>query len=142
MSCFVLDTSCMIAAISGWHEHHEVTIGEIESSLHHNDQLLIAAPALIESFAVLTRLPSPHRLSPATAATLLETNFRSDDAVMVSGEEYWALILSAPDRGIAGGVVYDAVILACAIAAEADNQITRRSDIEETPWPTGKKQIS
>jgi hypothetical protein len=37
--------------------------------------MIVAAPALTEAYAVLTRLPPPHRLSPQTALTLLENNF-------------------------------------------------------------------
>ena len=37
--------------------------------------MIVAAPALVEAYAVLTRLPPPHRLSPQTALTLLENNF-------------------------------------------------------------------
>ena len=33
------------------------------------------APALVEAYAVLTRLPPPHRLSPDMALALLENNF-------------------------------------------------------------------
>jgi hypothetical protein len=30
-------------------------------------KIIVAAPALVEAYAVLTRLPSPHRLSPQTS---------------------------------------------------------------------------
>ena len=36
---------------------------------------MVAAPALVEAYAVLTRLPPPHRLSPADALALLEADF-------------------------------------------------------------------
>ncbi len=37
--------------------------------------MLLPAPALVEAYAVLTRLPPPHRLSVPDALALLEANF-------------------------------------------------------------------
>ena len=65
----------MIAAVCSWHEHHEAAANEIESRLAARAKMIIAAPALIEGYAVLTRLSPPHRLSPQTALTLLDGNF-------------------------------------------------------------------
>ena len=65
----------MIAAVCSWHEHHEATANEIDSRLAGRSKMMVAAPALIEAYAVLTRLPPPHRLTPQTALTLLENNF-------------------------------------------------------------------
>ena len=53
----------MVAAVCSWHEHHQAAIGEIERRLRRRETIIVAAPALVETFAVLTRLPSPHRLS-------------------------------------------------------------------------------
>jgi hypothetical protein len=65
----------MIAAVCSWHEHHEAAANEIERRLAARAKMIVAAPALVEAYAVLTRLPPPHRLSPQTALTLLENNF-------------------------------------------------------------------
>ena len=65
----------MIAAVCSWHEHHEAAANELERRLAARAKMIVAAPALIEAYAVLTRLPPPHRLSPPTALTLLEYNF-------------------------------------------------------------------
>lgn len=53
----------MIAAICSWHEHHEAAIGEIERRLGRREAMVVAAPALVETYAVLTRL-LPHTASP------------------------------------------------------------------------------
>jgi predicted nucleic acid-binding protein len=53
MPGFVLDTNCMIAAICSWHEHHERAAAEIERHLEHGEALIVAAPALVEAYAVL-----------------------------------------------------------------------------------------
>lgn len=76
MSSFLPDTSCMIAAVSGWHDHHVRAKNEIENRLDRDERLVVAAPALIESYSVLTRLPAPHRMTPSDALHLLDENFQ------------------------------------------------------------------
>jgi predicted nucleic acid-binding protein len=71
---FFVDTSCIIAAVGGWHRHHPGAAAEIERCLEGHERLATAAHALAEAYAVLTRLPAPHRLAPADALALLEGN--------------------------------------------------------------------
>ena len=75
MPRFLPETSCLVAALCVWHEHNERAAREIERRLDRGESLVVAAPALVETYAVLTRLPSPHRLSPADSRALLEANF-------------------------------------------------------------------
>jgi predicted nucleic acid-binding protein len=115
MAAFLPDTSCMVAAVCSWHEHHERAALAIESRLNRGERMVVAAPALIEGYSVLTRLPAPHRLSPADALSLMEANFmRRVKVVVLSQEDYKAILHGAPAGGIAGGRIYDAVIAACA----------------------------
>ncbi len=87
--------------------------------------MMVAAPALVEAYAVLTRLPPPHRLSPADALALLEGNFMSvAKIVALDGKSYCTLLRQAPDNGIAGGQTYDAVIAACVFKAKATALLT------------------
>ncbi len=125
MAAFLLDTSCMVATVCGWHEHHHRAEQEIERRLGQGETLLVAAPALVEAYAVLTRLPSPHRLSPADALALLEANFmRPARLVALDGKSYRSLLRRAPHEGIAGGQAYDAVIAACALKASGVTLLT------------------
>src|SRR5258707_811905 len=54
-----LDTSVIIALVSGWHERHAAVTALVEGELDRGSGLLLATHALIESYAVLTRLPPP-----------------------------------------------------------------------------------
>ncbi|MDQ2979137.1 MAG: hypothetical protein M3R62_07945, partial [Acidobacteriota bacterium] len=58
-----------------WHEHHAAAAGEIEKRLATGQKMAVAAHALVEAYAVLTRLPPPHRLAPEDAHAVLEANF-------------------------------------------------------------------
>ena len=122
---FTIDTSCMVAAVCAWHEHHVVACTEIETRLERGEQLAVAAHALVEAYAVLTRLPSPHRLSPADAWTLVEANFvEHATLVALSGTSYVRLLRRVAKEVVAGGRAYDAVIAECARQARADVLLT------------------
>jgi hypothetical protein len=87
--------------------------------------MIVAAPALIEAYAVLTRLPPPHRLSPETALTLLEKNFlEAATVIALNAKSYTSLLVRAPKNGVAGGRTYDAVIGTCAEQGKASTVLT------------------
>lgn len=122
---FAVDTSCMVAAVCTWHEHHEATAAAIEARLERGEQLAVAAHALAEAYAVLTRFPSPHRLSPGDAWSLIEANFATGARVAaLSGRDYTALIRRLSASGIGGGRTYDALIAQCAKRAGARALLT------------------
>ncbi len=133
MTVTALDTSVIIAALLGWHEAHApalralIAAGEARGS-----RLLVPAPALVEAYAVMTRLPAPHRLAPADALALLAGSFESRAEVVHLGEsETWRFLHEAAARGIAGGRAYDALILRCALKAGATRLLTLdRRDFE------------
>ena len=120
-----MDTSCLIALVCGWHEHHAVTTSAVEARLLEGATLALAGPALVEAYAVLTRLPAPHRFSPSDALEVLRGSFHDQgDAVALTGRDYWSLLLDAPAAAVHGGRTYDAVIAACARKAGAKELLT------------------
>lgn len=115
----------MVAAVCAWHEQHDATAAEISRRLEAGERLAVPAPALIETYAVLTRLPSPHRLAAADAWTLVEANFVEQATIVaLSRADYVALLRRAVAREIAGGRTYDAVIAECARKATAATLLT------------------
>lgn len=125
MASFLPDTSCMIPAVCRWHEHHYRAAQEIQRRLQAAETLLVAGPVVVEAYAVLTRLPRPHRLSPADALTLLEVNFiEVGSMVAVDGEAYPILLRQVRELGIAGGQTYDALIASCVLQMEGATLLT------------------
>lgn len=126
-----LDTSCVIALLCPWHEHHAVTTAALERALDAGATLALPAHVLAEAYAVLTRLPSPFRIAGEAAATLLRENFhghgRPDPeaggaatrTVALSASDYWSLLGRAPSERVQGGRTYDALIAATARKAGA-----------------------
>lgn len=90
MSRFLIDTSCIIAVLCAWHEHHDRATRSVEQRLNEGGTLVIAAATLIEAYAVLTRLPPPHRLSPSDSGALLMANFMNGalEVVALGADQY------------------------------------------------------
>ena len=103
----------------GSHIHHSRAFMEIERRRDDGEGMVLAAPALVEAYSVMTRLPPPHRLPGEIAMALIEANFINGEVRMVamSAAAYTAMLREASREGIVGGRVYDAVIVACAVSA-------------------------
>lgn len=133
MSVTALDTSVIVAALLGWHEAHEPALRAlVAAEASRGKRLLVPAPALVEAYAVMTRLPAPHRLAPADALDLLAGSFEHKADVVSLGEtETWRFLHEAAGQGVAGGRAYDALILRCALKGGAARLLTLdRRDFE------------
>lgn len=121
-----LDSTVLVAGFLPWHEDHAAARGAlVELLAPAPEKCFLPVPALVESYSVLTRLPAPHRLSPAAAHELLASALRGKVALVgFSSEQAWPFLAAQREAGIAGGAVYDAIILACAVAAGAGRLVT------------------
>jgi predicted nucleic acid-binding protein len=118
-----VDTSVVVAALLGWHENHEAARRALQRGLA-AECLVLPAPSLMEAYAVMTRLPAPHRLSPEDAAALLKDTFAEVSMVALDPGEVWQLLSDLEAAKVAGGRTYDAHILACARKARAQRLLT------------------
>lgn len=87
--------------------------------------MVVPGPALVETYAVLTRLPPPHRLGAPDALRLVAANFIEGARVITLDDtDYIDLLHAAPDLAVVGGRVYDNVILRCAKKGKAASLLT------------------
>ena len=122
---FAVDSSCMVAAVCDWHEHHAAAAAAIEHRLDSGQRLAVPAHALVETYAVLTRLPAPHRLSPADAWAVVKGNFVDHATVATLDAVTHVTVLDRlAGNGVGGGRSYDAIIGAAAVAAGAAELLT------------------
>lgn len=122
---FSLDSNVMVAAVCPWHEHHRAAAAAIEWRFAHRRKLVTPAHALVEAYAVLTRLPAPHRLAAADAWALVEANFvngRSIAALAATG--HITLLRALAATGVGGGRCYDALIAATAVTGGGAELLT------------------
>jgi predicted nucleic acid-binding protein len=128
------DTSILVAAFCAWHEHHETALKALTIAVE-RESLVIAVPVLIETYAVLTRLPSPHRLAPQSAAQMIHSNLQSSELVALQARGCWKMLGDFSKREVSGGLTYDAVVVACATQARARALLTlnRRDFVRIVP---------
>jgi len=113
------DTSAILPALLAWHEHHALCLPILQQALD-AATAIVPLPALVESYAVMTRLPPPWRLSSKDAHDLLTRTFRGcAEIAWLDGEQAWGLLDAAVSSSAAGGATYDAHIIACAERAGA-----------------------
>jgi predicted nucleic acid-binding protein len=120
----LLDSSCLVALACAWHEHYEATRIDLERRERHGERILLACHALVEAYAVLTRLPPPHRRSPDEALALLRGSWEDHESVSLSSREHWEFLDSVQAASVSGGRTYDALIAACARKAKAFTLLT------------------
>lgn len=98
-----VDTSVVVPALLGWHEHHE-RCREAAAGAR------IPSHALVESYSVMTRLPSPHRIDGETAQRLLAGWFGPSDVLLAPARVQRDLVRRAAAAAIEGGSVYDGLV--------------------------------
>lgn len=120
-----VDTSVVVAALLGWHEDHTAAREALERALSRGDTLVLPGHVLVEAYAVLTRLPSGNRVAPAAAHEMLSRGFEGRARVVtLSDADLWSVLDASSRANVAGGVVYDARVLAAAANAQADELLT------------------
>jgi toxin FitB len=97
------DTSVVVAALSQWHDQHEVSAAAIA------DIRALPAHVLLETYSVITRLPAGRRASPTQAASAIARRF-PDPGLELTLMTSSQLPTSLAERGIFGGAVYDALV--------------------------------
>lgn len=120
----LIDTNCLVAGALSQHEHHRATVAELSRRRAAGEVLVMAAHALFEAYAVLTRLPPPHRLAPADALAVLDRNWSGAATIALTASESWRALRELAGAGIGGGRIYDGCIAAAARKAKCDEILT------------------
>lgn len=107
-----LDTSVAVPLVMRRHEAHTLVREAVRGQ-----PPVLTFHSLIETYAVLTRLPGDARVSPADAARVLATNFGPPLPLRLSGDDALPGRLASAD--VAGGAAYDAVVALTALGAGA-----------------------
>ena len=112
------DTSVLVAAFWGDHVHHEPSLNAFANASQAGSAC--AAHSLAEVFAVLTRLPVRPPIGSDQALLFLQEIRDRLQIITLDAGEYADTIWAAAGRGVKGGRIYDALILACALRSGAD----------------------
>lgn len=124
------DATVTIAAVVGWHERHKAASAAIEAALARK-ALVLPAAVLVESYAILTRLPAQHRLAHAEAFHLLRSNFATARVAGLRTRDTWSMLRRWSVVPIGGNDAYDAMLVDAAREAGAKVLLTfRRAELE------------
>jgi predicted nucleic acid-binding protein len=100
---YALDTTVVIAALSPWHESHEIAQAAC------GPEARIPSHVLLEAYSVLTRAPEPFRVLPALAAEILSRSWEGRVlAPPVSAMNEFPVVLAR--AGVSGGATYDGLV--------------------------------
>jgi predicted nucleic acid-binding protein len=117
-----LDSSVLVPVFLAEHPHHAPSLRLYTQCTQ--DLALCASHSLAEVYATLTRLPIPHRATPAQAIEFLDSIHSRFRLVSLEGDGYLATIRDAAANRVSGGAIYDALIARCAVQAGADRIFT------------------
>ena len=112
----LFDTSVLVPAFADQLANHEPAFEcfRKESVLH--ERAVCSCHALAETYATLTALPLPRRISAAEAARLVGANFsRHLKLVSLVTEDYSTALQMTSERGLVSGQIYDALHVVAAI---------------------------
>jgi len=115
------DTSVLVAACIRQHPHYERARPLLEAIAGGEQRGVISAHSLAEAYSAFTVVPVRPRIRPSEAKALIDTNIRRlFDVVPVTPEMYGRAVDVCAARDLPGGKVYDALLVECARASNAD----------------------
>lgn len=139
----LLDTSILVAALVRSHGRHSAARPWLARALRGEVTPVVAAHTLAELHATLTALPVRPRISPQTAERLRDENLpESTEIVALTAGDYQAVLRRVTDLGLAGGVIYDALIARAAEIAGVERLVTLNESRFRRAWPDGGDKIT
>jgi predicted nucleic acid-binding protein len=102
----------LVPALLSWHPGHEGCRKALRTVRQ------VPVHVLVECYSVITRLPAPHRVSPADAGAVLEA--LPLEAVSLPAASHASLVPDCARLGIRGGAVYDALVARTAAHHDLD----------------------
>ena len=106
---WAVDTSVAVASLDPTHEAHTVC-----RAVAQQRRPALSGHAVFETFSVLTRLPGDLRVSAETALDLLDRAY--PERCWMGSADHDARLTEFAAREIVGGMVYDALVGAAAMA--------------------------
>jgi predicted nucleic acid-binding protein len=106
-----VDCGVIVAGVHANHPYHALAANWLVQNLAEH-QLMAAHHSVLESYAVLTRLPGDLRVSPSEARDLLTATVQSNMIIpRFDAESIWTTIETLVLSSVVGGRSYDAFIL-------------------------------
>jgi predicted nucleic acid-binding protein len=117
-----LDTSVLIATAQVSHQHHRPSRDLWDRCTA--SAAAISTHTIAEVYNTLTAMPTALRLSPRNAVLAVETFLQRLTTVALSADDYLETLRRTANLGYSGGMIYDALHLACARKIDAEQIFT------------------
>jgi predicted nucleic acid-binding protein len=138
----LFDTSMLVAAVVEGHPAHALAFPWLQRVKDKTDAGVVAAHSLVEMYAILTRLPVRPAIPPDMAREIIATNVLATcEIVALSAADYVTLLDHLAGLKIAGGAVYDALLLHAAWKAGVDQVVTLNADDFRRVYPALARKI-
>jgi predicted nucleic acid-binding protein len=118
----LFDTSVLMAAVREADHRHEISHKRLIQFAP--QEAACAAHSLAELYAALTGMKPPNRIRPDIAELLLEHFKNSLHCISLTADEVLQTIHRTAALKLPGGIIYDALILACARKVQAEQIYT------------------
>jgi predicted nucleic acid-binding protein len=117
-----LDTSVLIATAQVSHTRHKPSRELWNQCVRH--PAAVSNHTIAELYNTLSAMPPSLRLAPRDAVLAVETFLQRLTPVALSAEEYLETLRRTANLGHSGGMIYDALHLACARKVQAEQIYT------------------
>lgn len=139
----LFDTSVIIAALVETHPMHNRAFPWLKRAMANEFELTVAGHTMAESYAVLSTLPIKPRITPLVARKLISENIEPNSKIIsLTAGDYKAVIKQISELGLAGGIIYDALIAKVAQKSKVERLLTLNIDHFNRVWPDGQKVIA
>lgn len=116
------DTSVLVSACQRTHIHHSPGLNAFVSA--NKDTATCGVHSLAEVYAVITRMPGEYSVAPEDAWLFIRQINERCSLIALKPSEYLATLNATIQSRRPGGIIYDALLLACARKANADRLLT------------------
>jgi predicted nucleic acid-binding protein len=117
-----LDTSVLVAAFHGDHEHHAPSLDIFLRFGKKNT--CCGTHSLAEVYATLTAMPGKRRVGGDAALLFLHDVRDHLTLVSLDDRDYFKTIEEAAAKSLSSGAIYDALLGCCALKAKAETLYT------------------
>lgn len=121
----IFDSSALIAAFIESHPKHKSALSFLLRATRGEFELFVSAHTILEVYSVLTSAPFKPKITSAIAKRLIDNNIKSVARIIyLTDKDYFKIIDKVCNSGLKGGIVYDAIIVECALNSKIDEILT------------------
>ena len=124
----LFDSSVLIAAFVESHPNHDAALSFLIRAKNGEFELFVCAHTILEVYSVLTSAPFRPPITTIIAKRLIENNIKSfAQIIYLSAEDYFRIVEKMCAFDFKGGIVYDSIIVECALKSKVDEILTLNS---------------